>query len=264
MRTWLDVPFADKESAKRCGARWDPVAKRWYAPRPGVAALAKWAARPDLPALLPGEDRSFGSGLFVDLVPSSCWFTNARTCISQQDWERVRRLVTGRADRRCEACGRGEDRTRERWLEAHERWEYDTAGRRQILRRLVCLCTDCHAVTHIGLAKLRGESRQALGHLCVVTGMTQQAAEAHVSAAFAVWEQRSRASWDLDLSMLTGAGITLARPMAAAGARPQDAARALIRSEPPAPRQPTTAYTNQPRKPGLGGRWERWLKTGER
>lgn len=39
--------------------------------------LARWAALPDIPDLLPGEDRSFGSGLFVDLVPSSCWFTNA-------------------------------------------------------------------------------------------------------------------------------------------------------------------------------------------
>jgi hypothetical protein len=35
------------------------------------------AVQPDLPGLLPGEDRQFGRGLFVDLVPESCWFTNA-------------------------------------------------------------------------------------------------------------------------------------------------------------------------------------------
>jgi hypothetical protein len=65
-RVWLDVSFAEKEQAKAAGARWDREAKRWYAPRPGIAALAQWAARPEL---LPGEDRSWGQGLFVDLVP---------------------------------------------------------------------------------------------------------------------------------------------------------------------------------------------------
>ena len=30
--TWLDVPFREKEAAKLAGARWDSVAKCWYAP----------------------------------------------------------------------------------------------------------------------------------------------------------------------------------------------------------------------------------------
>jgi hypothetical protein len=197
-------------------------------------------------------------------VPASCWFTNARTCISPQDWERVRRLVTTRADRRCEVCRQGEDRTQARWLEAHERWEYDPRAQRQILRRLVCFCSLCHSVTHFGLTQLRGEADEALAHLCTVTGMSRRAAEDHVSAAFAQWEQRSRINWDLDLCMLTTAGITLARPVAAADTRPHEAARALIRREPPTPRPQATTYANRPRKPGLGSRWERWLKTGER
>ncbi|PZS22894.1 MAG: TrwC relaxase, partial [Pseudonocardiales bacterium] len=46
-RTWLDVPFAEKEQAKGRGARWDPEIKAWYAPRgatqiaPG-SALSQW------------------------------------------------------------------------------------------------------------------------------------------------------------------------------------------------------------------------------
>ena len=82
-RTCLDVPYAEKDEAKAQGARWDPAARRWCAPRPGMTALDRWQALPDVPGLLPGEDRSFGSGLFVDLVPSSCWFTNVRSCVSQ-------------------------------------------------------------------------------------------------------------------------------------------------------------------------------------
>jgi hypothetical protein len=228
-REWLDVPFSEKDQAKALGARWDPAAMRWYAPRSGMAKLAPWAALPDLPALLPGEDRSFGPGLFVDLVPSSCWFTNARSCIAARDWERVRRLVVGRAGRRCEVaeCGRTEDRAQGVWLEAHERWEYIAAAQVQVLRRLVCLCTWCHTTTHYGLAGIRGVGREAFAHLLTVTGMTAAAGEKHVDAASALWHQRSATAWDLDLSILTDAGVSLARAAGAGATRAQAAGREL-------------------------------------
>jgi len=146
-RTYLDVPYADKDTAKAAGARWDPTAKRWYDPHPIQAGqprgeLGRWMARADVSDLLPGEDRAFGSGLFVDMVPSSCRFTNVRTCVSQQDWERLRRMINRRAGHRCEICDRPEDRDTRLWLEAHERWAYDTATGVQALRRLICLCSD--------------------------------------------------------------------------------------------------------------------------
>lgn len=211
-RIWLDVPFAEKDEAKAAGARWDAAEKRWYAPRPGMDALARWAAAPEVPDLLPGEDRSLGSGLFVDLVPSTCWFTNVRSCVDARDWERLRRMVTRRAGRRCEVCGAAEDRAARRWLEVHERWVYDERTRVQALRRLICLCTDCHTVTHFGLAQVRGLAGRAFAHLREVTGMTEAQARRHVDEAFAVWEARSRVAWTLDLSMLTDAGVRLAPP----------------------------------------------------
>ncbi len=109
-RAYLDVPFADKEAAKALGAYWDQVARRWYDPNPPTTGLDHWAVRPDVPDLLPGEDRTFGDGSFVNMVPKSCWFTNVRTCVTQQDWERLRRMITTRAGQRCEACGASEDR----------------------------------------------------------------------------------------------------------------------------------------------------------
>lgn len=167
-KIWLDVPFAEKDEAKAGGARWDPAARRWYAPRPGLAKLDRWQARPDVPGLLPGEDRDFGSGLFVDLVPSSCWFSNVRSCVDQRDWERLRRMITNRADRRCEVCRRGQDRETGRWLEAHERWAYDDSNSVQALRRLICLCTDCHTTTHFGFASISGKSDEAFKHLTII------------------------------------------------------------------------------------------------
>ncbi len=225
-RVFLDVPFSEKDAAKALGARWDAQARRWYDPRPPSAGLERWAARPEVPELLRGEDRSFGSGLFVDLVPSSCWFTNVRSCVSEQDWERLRRPILRRAEHRCEVCGAGEDRAVRRWLEVHERWFYDERVGVQVLRRLICLCSLCHLVTHYGYAMVSGREDEALGQMLAVTGWTPERAAEHVAVAFEVWEARSCSTWDLDLSILTGAEIAVRRPEPAAE-RPATAARVL-------------------------------------
>lgn len=43
MKTYLNVPFAEKDAAKRMGARFDMSCKRWYVPD-GVPpkAFKKW------------------------------------------------------------------------------------------------------------------------------------------------------------------------------------------------------------------------------
>ena len=50
-RIWLDVAFAEKDEAKAHGARWDHTARRWYGPRPGMTALDRWQALPDVPSM---------------------------------------------------------------------------------------------------------------------------------------------------------------------------------------------------------------------
>ena len=134
--------------------------RRWYAPRPGMAGLARWAPRPPLPELLPGEDRSFGSGLFVDLVPASCWFTNVRSGVAAADWDRVRRMVYRRGGRPLR--GLRPPRGPQVQLEAHERWYFDDARGVQVLRRLVCLCPLCHLASHYGRAATVGATGPGL------------------------------------------------------------------------------------------------------
>ncbi len=206
---WLDVPYGEKDAAKALGARWDPAVRRWYAQLARAEGLARWAAQPDLPAVLPGEDRAFGSGLFVDLVPESCWFTNARSCLVGADWERVRRMTLARAGARCEVCGAGEDRPARRWLEVHERWHYDQDRSVQTLRRLILLCTDCHLATHLGFARVSGQEPRALVHLLAVRAETPAQLGAHIREAEATWLDRSERAWDLNLDILTTAGLTL-------------------------------------------------------
>ena len=225
-RAFLDVPYADKDAAKALGARWDPTVRRWYDPLPPSPGLDRWTARPEVPELLRGEDRTFGAGLFVDLVPRSCWFTNVRSCVTKQDWERLRRPILHRAGYRCEACGDGEDRATCRWLEVHERWHYDHDTGVQALRRLICMCSPCHLVTHFGYANVTGRTAEAFAHLERVTSMTHDQAHAHVRAAEDLWLDRSARTWTLDLTMLTSAGITVRRPEAAEK-RPAAAERVL-------------------------------------
>lgn len=46
-RTWLNVPYAEKNQAKAQGARWDREARSWYAPEgTDLGGLKKWIEKP--------------------------------------------------------------------------------------------------------------------------------------------------------------------------------------------------------------------------
>jgi len=47
MRTNLKVPFAEKDEAKKLGARWDAARKIWYVEnKPDLAPFARWSPTP--------------------------------------------------------------------------------------------------------------------------------------------------------------------------------------------------------------------------
>lgn len=161
---------------------------------------------PTLPRLkeLVGEDRFFGGKrLFVDLIPKTCCFTNARYAVHPADWDRIRRFVYQRAQNRCECCD-----TKGR-IEAHERWYFDEQRKIQKLTRIIALCKSCHETTHIGLARVKGREEAAIGHLMAITGMTGDQAKKHIEAAFSLCEKRNQHEWVLDLSIITNSGIRL-------------------------------------------------------
>ena len=64
-------------------------------------------------------------GCSLTWCPPPAGSTNVRTCVSSQDWERLRRMITRRAEQKCEACGADEDRVLRRRLEVDEGWAYD-------------------------------------------------------------------------------------------------------------------------------------------
>jgi hypothetical protein len=63
MRHNLKVPFADKEAAKKLGARWDAARKIWYvADNADIAPFAKWSPTP--------HDASSSAPVSIKTVPA--------------------------------------------------------------------------------------------------------------------------------------------------------------------------------------------------
>ena len=55
---------------------------------------------------LVGEDRYYGGNvLHKDLIPSTTWFNNVRSCISSNSWDKLRHKIYERVDYKCECCG---------------------------------------------------------------------------------------------------------------------------------------------------------------
>lgn len=166
---------------------------------------------PDLGAL-PHEDRTFGGRLlYVDLVPRSCFFTNARSHLTRPEWTRLREFIYARAGQRCEVCDHARTDGRRPRLDAHERWSFDEATHTQRLVRLLALCEPCHSATHYGLAELRGDGERAFEQLRSVNCWTESQTRQHIIDAFTQWESRNAIAWTLDLALLADAGFSIIR-----------------------------------------------------
>jgi hypothetical protein len=160
---------------------------------------------------LNGEDRSFGGiDLFIDLIPSKCWFSNVRTTVHSTDWDRLRKHIYARAVNCCECCGASPFTSDGIRLEAHERWHYDDKKKVQKLMRLVALCNTCHRSTHFGPASILGKREEATQHLKQVRGFTDSEVKLHIANAFSLWRERSSHNWELDITLITSNGIKLA------------------------------------------------------
>lgn len=145
--------------------------------------------------------------LEIELVPSTCWYSNVRSEVSRADWEKCKQYVRERSGNRCEVCG-GQGR---KWaVECHEIWEYDDDNFTQTLRGLIALCPPCHRVKHIGRTLTVGtveDLEQSIRHLCEVNYWTPEHAEMYINAAFDLWKIRSQYEWSLDISWLDTLGI---------------------------------------------------------
>lgn len=143
--------------------------------------------------------------LSIELVPKTCWFNNVRSSVSKEDWKKIKKIVSTKANYRCEICGgRGPQ-----WpVECHEIWNYDDEKLTQKLIGMIALCPSCHEVKHIGYTELRGKIDEATAHLALVNGWKYSEAKRYIRSASETWSKRSKKDWELDVSFLDSYGVT--------------------------------------------------------
>ena len=130
------------------------------------------------------------------LVPDGCWYTNLRSALPKEVWDRLRRAAYARAGGKCTICGAAGR------LEAHEVWSYDDAKHVQKLETVIAVCPACHEVIHIGRTSLLGNEGRAQAHFMQVNGCSQSEYHAALGEANRIHAERSRHEWVTDISAL--------------------------------------------------------------
>ncbi len=141
--------------------------------------------------------------LAVELIPSTCHFSNVRTTVKASEWDKIRFLSYEAADNKCQICGdTGKNQGYKHNVECHEIWHYDDENHVQTLIGLISLCPTCHQVKHIGRAFAIGKQNQAIAQLIKVNKWTPIQTAKHIEDAFILHKERSKYKWSLDLSLL--------------------------------------------------------------
>ena len=142
--------------------------------------------------------------LGVELVPATCWYSNVRSLLPTKEWDRLRKLSYAHADYKCEICGgSGLEQGYKHPLECHEIWHYNDKTHVQRLDGLVSLCPYCHMCKHIGRANAMGNQPIAFAHMEKVNEWNHKMVVNHVATQFAIFQERSKHDWTIDLSILS-------------------------------------------------------------
>ena len=136
--------------------------------------------------------------LTIELVPETSWGNNIRKCVSQSNWDKIRKAAYAKYKYKCGICeapGR---------LSCHEIWDYDDELHVQNLNGFIALCTMCHNIKHIGLSGILAQEGKLdfdklIEHFKIVNGCNLKTYEKHYDDAFKKWNERSKHEWHINL-----------------------------------------------------------------
>lgn len=141
--------------------------------------------------------------LTIELVPSTCWYSNVRSNVTKEQWDVIRKKSYKLAENKCEICkDTGRNQGVKHFVECHEIWEYDDKNKKQRLIGLIALCPFCHKTKHVGLAQINNEEEIVIKQLMKVNEMTREDAVNYIKESFVVWSERSMHEWELDISYI--------------------------------------------------------------
>lgn len=149
-------------------------------------------------------NKYLGIPLTIELVPTTCFFSNVRSQVPPKVWNKLRKESYKNAKYKCEVCGgSGLKQGYKHALECHEIWSYNDEKLIQKLEGLISLCPQCHQVKHIGRTTIIGKQAEAFKHLEIVNGWNHKEVVDYVAEAFITHRWRSNFDWVLDINTLT-------------------------------------------------------------
>jgi len=144
--------------------------------------------------------------LRIELVPTSCWYSNVRSIVKKNQWNRIRKEVYAKAAFLCEVCG---EKGSSHPVECHEVWIYEQEISTQRLGSFQSLCPSCHEVKHMGLARLKGNGEKALNRFVKINKLDKVTSGKILSAVIKQWQIRSRMKWKIDVELLKAYDIDI-------------------------------------------------------
>lgn len=137
--------------------------------------------------------------LTIELIPSTSWFSNLRSLLEKEEWDKIRKGCYKKAAYKCEICG-GKGPIHP--VECHETWDYDEEKKIQKLVGLIALCPSCHQTKHYGLAMINGKEQSVKKHLMKINSLTEKEVDEYIKLVFEEWKRRNKIQWTLDVSIL--------------------------------------------------------------
>lgn len=135
----------------------------------------------------------------VELIPETSFYNNLRKVVSPTAWDMFRRDTYRKYNNKCGKCGvEGQS------LDCHEIWHFNEENQIQSLTGLIAVCKMCHHVIHHGYANIlisqgKLDKRALINHFLTVNNCDEQYYKEHVKAAFALWRERSKKEWTVEM-----------------------------------------------------------------
>ena len=149
--------------------------------------------------------------LDVQLSPKSTWGTALVDLFVRQDWEIIKNQIFLQHNKRCQLCG---SRKVSDIIKYHEKkygtniqelWSYHILDGRMPIQRLegfLCLCADCHMMFHPDITNFKGSGEHFSKRLAYYNGWDETQISENIDFVFKTHTERSKLSWDLDISLV--------------------------------------------------------------
>lgn len=198
-RMGLPIPKEYRATAIQGGARAEEFGK--------VSIERKQAVLPTMQGFVPLIAQKEFAPLRIETIPQGSFGASLKNILTEGAWKAIRTRAYAAAGHVCQVCGSGHSA-----VECHEVWEYHTPASEetwgvQTLKALLCVCPDCHAMFHPGLANMRGKSAEVAERTRLVNAWSESEYQQFSRWCNALHAFRGKFDWLLDLSELPQLGM---------------------------------------------------------